>query len=232
MIKRYHDPSTPYERALAHPIVAEVVKERLRAQYRTLDPVALLAEIRSAQEDLGNRIDRRAGGALREAAAGKCDVVAVVHRSMAEPAAFARGLGNDLARGEPRATHRRPKRLYKKRVRMPSKLDPHAALIEGWLAAEPQLTAIAIVGRLAELHPDQFGTKQHSTVQRLLRALRKSAAQRFIAEIAADGYDNVAQLPGAVDGSGYAGPDPPTAPLLVPALNVDPSANVLRPSAW
>ena len=230
VIKRYHNPSTPYERALAHPMVAEAVKKRLREQYRTLDPVALLAEIRAAQEELGNRIDRRAGGALRETAAGKSDVV--VHSSTAEPAAFARGLGNDLARGEPRATHRRPKRRYKKRVRMPSKLDPHVALIEGWLAAEPQLTAIAIVGRLADLHPEQFGKKQHSIVQRLLRALRKSAAQRLIAETAAEGYENVAQPPGAVDGSGYAGPDPPTAPLSVPALNVDPSANVLRPPAW
>ena len=82
--------------------------------------------------------------------------------------------------GEPRATHRRPKRRYKKRVRMPSKLDPHVALIEVWLAAEPQLTAIAIVGRLAERHPEQFGKKQHSIVQRLLRALRKSVAQRLI----------------------------------------------------
>jgi hypothetical protein len=116
VIKRYHEPSTPYERALAHPMVAEAVKERLRAQYRTLDPVALLAEIRAAQEELGNRIDRRTGGALRENAGGKSDMV--VHSSTAEPAAFARGLGNDLARGEPRATHRRPKRRYKKRVRM------------------------------------------------------------------------------------------------------------------
>lgn len=230
VIKRYHEPSTPYERALAHPMVAEAVKERLRAQYQTLDPVALLAEIRAAQEELGNRIDRRTGGALRENAAGKSDMV--VHSSTAEPAAFARGLGNDLARGEPRATHRRPKRRYKKRVRMPSKLDPHMALIEGWLAAEPQLTAIAIVGRLADLHPDQFGKKQHSIVQRLLRALRKSAAQRLIAETAAEGYENVAQPPGAVDGSGYAGPDPPTAPLPVPALNVGRSANVLRQPAW
>jgi hypothetical protein len=230
VIKRYHDPSTPYERALAHPMVTEAVKERLRAQYRTLDPVALLAEIRSAQEELGNRIDRRAGGALREPATGKSDGTAVVYRSAAESAAFARGLGNDLARGEPRATHRRPKRHYKKRVRMPSKLDPHVALIEGWLTAEPKLTAIAIVGRLAELHPDQFGKKQHSIVQRLLRALRKSAARRFITEIAADGYENVAQPPGAVDGSGYGGPDPPTAPLPVPILNVDPSTN--SPSVW
>src|SRR6201998_4020139 len=40
VIKRYHNPSTPYERALAHPMVTKTVKARLRAQYRTLDPVA------------------------------------------------------------------------------------------------------------------------------------------------------------------------------------------------
>jgi hypothetical protein len=232
VIKRYHNPSTPYERALAHPEVAETVKKRLREQYCTLDPVALLAEIRAAQEELGNRIDHRAGGALRETPAGKSDAAAVLHSSTAEPAAFARRLGNDLARGEPRATHRRAKRRYKKRVRMPSKLDPHVALIEGWLAAEPQLTAIAIVGRLAERHPEQFGKKQHSIVQRLLRALRKAAAQRLIAETAAEGCETIAQPPGAVDRTGYEGPDTPTAPPAVPALNVDLSANVLRPPAW
>jgi hypothetical protein len=40
---------------------------------------------------------------------------------------------------------------------MPSKLDPHVVTIEYWLAAEPQLTALAIVGRLNEKHPEQFG---------------------------------------------------------------------------
>jgi integrase-like protein len=227
VIKRYHDPLTPYERALAHLMVTEAVKKRLREQYRTLDPVALLAEIRAAQEELGNRIDHRTGGALRETAAVKRDVIAVVASSTAEPAAFARRLGNELARGEPRATHRRPKRHYKKRVRMPSKLDPHVALIKGWLAAQPQLTAIAIVGRLAELDPDQFGKKQHSIVQRLLRALRKSAAQRLIAETAAQRYENIAQPPGAVDGSGYGGPDPPTAPLLF-----QPSTVIHQPTSY
>jgi hypothetical protein len=127
VIKRYHNPSTPYERAPAHPMVTEAVKKRLREQYRTLDPVAPLAETRAAQEELGNRIDRRAGGALRETAAGKSNVGAVLRSSPAAPAAFARGLGNDLAGGEPRATHRRSRRRYKKRVRMPSKLDPHVA---------------------------------------------------------------------------------------------------------
>jgi hypothetical protein len=33
-----------HERALAHPMVSEAVKKRLREQYHTLDPVALLAE--------------------------------------------------------------------------------------------------------------------------------------------------------------------------------------------
>jgi hypothetical protein len=207
---------------------ATVKTRRLRAQYLTLDPVALLAEIRSAQEELGNRIDRRAGGGVpREAVSANSDMV--VRSSTTEPTAFARRLSNDVARGEPRATHRRPKRRYKQRIRMPSKLDPHVALIEGWLAAEPQLTAIAIVGRLADLHPDQFGKNQHSIVQRLLRALRRSAAQRWIAETAGNGDEKVAQPPGAVDGSGYSRPDPPTAPLPVPALNVEPLADV---PAW
>ena len=59
VIKRYHAPATPYERALAHQEVLKAVKRRLREQYRTLDPVALLAEIRAAQEELGKRVDRR-----------------------------------------------------------------------------------------------------------------------------------------------------------------------------
>jgi hypothetical protein len=228
VIKRYHDPSTPYERALAHPMVTEAVKEWLRAQYRTLDPVALLADIRAAQEELGNRIGCRGGFTLRGSPGEKNVAGTLAHSLSTEPGAFARRLGNELVRGELRAKHRRPKRRYKKRVRMPSKLDPHVALIAGWLASEPQLTAIAIVGRLVERHPDQFGKKQHSIVQRLLRALRKSAAERSIVETAADGYENLARPPGAVDGSGYAGPDPPTAPIAVPALNVGPSADVIR----
>jgi hypothetical protein len=36
-------------------------------------------------------------------------------------------------------------------------LDPHVAMIEGWLAAEPQLSAIAILGRRTERFPGQFG---------------------------------------------------------------------------
>ena len=211
VIKRYHAPSTPYERALAHPKVPAAVKQRLREQYRTLDPVALLAEIRATQEELGNRVDRRSGK----------DATLQPVPSAPDAVAFAKTLGTTVTAGDPRATHRRPKRRYKTRVRMPSKLDPHVAAIKDWLAAEPQLTAIAIVGRLSEKHPDQFGTKQHSTVQRLLKALRKKAAEKLIAQEPPRRAMTTVPPPGAVDGSGYGWPDPPTAPPVEGASEVD-----------
>ena len=65
--------------------------------------------------------------------------------------------------------------------------------------------------RLAERYPETFGSKQHSIVQRLLRALRKKAAETLLASadpvIPMPSY----QEPRAVDGSGYGRPDPPTA---------------------
>ncbi|WP_456651407.1 hypothetical protein [Bradyrhizobium sp. LM2.3] len=207
VIKRYHPPSTPYERALARPKVSAAVKKRLRDQYRSLDPVALLAEIRATQDELGDRVDRRAGQArgLQPASTSTAPATA---------ASFVKTLGKTTTTGEPRATHRRTRRPYKTRVRMPSKLDPHIAAIEGWLATQPQLTALAIVGRLSEKHPEEFGTRQHSIVQRLLRALRRKTAEQLVAEEPLGEATTAAPLPGVVDGSGYVGPDPPTAPLV------------------
>jgi hypothetical protein len=200
VIKRYHDPATPFERALAHRKVTRAVKVRLRQMHRTLDPVALLAEMRAAQAELGQRIDRRPG---------KIAVQLPASSPAPNAAAFAKTLGKSIEAGELRATHRRPKRRYKKRIRMPSMLDPHVATIEGWLAAEPQLTALAIVARLSERHPEQFCKRQHSIVQRLLKALRRKAAERLMAQMAP-----VAALsPGALDGAACGGHSaPPTAP--------------------
>jgi hypothetical protein len=209
VIKRYHAPMTPYERALAHPKLAKAVKQRLRAQYRALDPVALLAEIRAVQDELGARIGR----------GGRVATPLLAQATPPDTAAFTKGLGLQSTKSvEPRATHRRTKRPYKTRVRMPSKLDPHLSAIESWLAAEPQLTALAIVGRLAERDAEHFGTKQHSIVQRLLKKLRMKAAQQLHAEPAASGrqhaqVEETTAPSGPVDGSGLiAGPDPPTAP--------------------
>src|SRR6266446_5562525 len=143
VIKRYHVPATPYARALAHPKLSKGVKRCLRELYRTLDPVALLAEMRDAQTELGTRVDARAG----KLAAARPPAPAT------NAAAFAKRLGIDVHLGEQRIIHRRMHKPYKKRVKMPSMLDPHLADIERWLAAEPRLTALAILGRLAEHSP-------------------------------------------------------------------------------
>ena len=219
VIKRYHMPATPYERALAHPAVNRKIKQRLRALYRTLDPVALLAEMRGAQAELGTRVDRRGGKAAAIVAIKLTPVTARV---------FASTLGKTIEAGEPRATHRRTKRPYKVRIRMPSMLDPHVAVIEGWLAVEPRLTALTILGRLSVSHPSEFGPPQQTTIQRLLKALRaKSASQAMVASV---GLDPSSTTPGTMDGSGYVGPDPPTAPAACdPSSHREPpSGNIVR----
>jgi hypothetical protein len=197
VVKRYHAPATPYERALTHPKLSNAIKRRLRETYRSLDPVALLAEIRRCQDELGRRIARRGLAAAADAAP-------------ADPPAFARALATNAGTGEVRATHRRMKRRYKTRMRMPSKLDPHLATIEGWLAAEPQITALAIVRRLAAIDPDTFGDTQHSIVQRLLKALRRKAAERVIAETADEGRQ--AKMRNAGAGGPAVGQRPPSGP--------------------
>jgi len=195
IIKRYHPPATPYERALGHPKLPSAIKRRLRETYRTLDPVQLLATIRAAQEELGERI-------------GKRGLATAPKVSPVDPLSFARSLGTAAKNAEVRATHRRPKRRYKKRIRMPSKLDPHLATIDNWLAVQPQLTALAIVGRLATIDPSTFSDKQHSIVQRLLRSLRRKVAETTILSMPVDQI-----RPGAVDGAACDEHSaPPTAP--------------------
>jgi hypothetical protein len=204
VIKRYHAPATPYARALAHPQLSKAIKRRLRSTYRSLDPVALLAEIRECQEELGDRI-------------GKRGLAAATGAAPADPLAFALSLGTAVTRIEVRATHRRPKRRYKKRLRMPSKLDPHLVTIQSWLAAEPQLTALAIVQRLAEIDPATFSDKQHSIVQRLLRSLRRKAAGTVLVAMATKASTAVTR-PVPVDGAACDEHSaPPTGPPAVQA---------------
>jgi Integrase core domain len=112
------------------------------------------------------------------------EVTNVASPAMLGTAAFAKALGRTSKTAEPRATHRRVKRQYKTRMRMPSMLDPHLDMIKGWLTPEPQLTALTILSRLIECYPSQFDARQASIVQRLMKALRVKAAQQIIAEIA------------------------------------------------
>ena len=88
-------------------------------------------------------------------------------------------------------------------------LDPHLADIERWLAGEPRLTALAILGRLVERCPGEFGPPQHTIVQRLLRSLRRKAAGMIIAVRAVEMISAAVRVPGR---QGSAACDGPSAP--------------------
>ena len=169
MIKRYLPPATPYERALVHPRLNEAFKGRLREIYRTLDPVALLAQMRDAQNELGKRVDQRAGKPAMTVAQGHGDL-----------AAFARELGDGWKQGEQRGIHRRRYVRRKPVPRRPSMLDPYIPIIEEWLAAAPHLSAVDLLSRLEAHAPGRFSGHQRRTVQRLVKNWRSKAARQLI----------------------------------------------------
>lgn len=53
----YDTVKTPYKRALDHPSIPEAAKAKLRAQYGTLDPMTLLADIEVLQDKLMKTLD-------------------------------------------------------------------------------------------------------------------------------------------------------------------------------
>jgi hypothetical protein len=126
--------------------------------------------MRDAQTELGTRVDCRAS---------KIAAVPCTPPPAPDAAACAKGLGKAVLPGArpPSA----PAQALQETVRMPSMLDPHVEEIDRWLAAEPRLTALAILGRLAARCPGQFGPPQHTIVQRLLKDLRRKAVGRLIA---------------------------------------------------
>src|SRR3981189_3726279 len=84
---------------------------------------------------------------------------------------------------------------------MPSILDPHRADIERWLAAEPRLTALAILGRLAEHSPEKFGPPPHTSAKRRLGTLRRNAAEVIIPRMAGEPAQAAIGDPGTGGGS-------------------------------
>ena len=97
-------------------------------------------------------------------------------------------------------------------------LDPYLARIETWLAAEPQLTALAIVRRLAEMDAATFNEKRHLTVQRLLRSLRGKAARMVVAATTTQAMTYHDNQHGPVDGAACNGHSAsPTGPSAKPA---------------
>ena len=173
VIKHYHPPLSPADRVLAHSVVNDAGKVRLRQLQAVSDPVVLIAEIRTAQADLGRRVDRRGLDGDRKP------------QPATDLERFTAGLRIAWRAGEQRLTHRRPYRRRKPIPQRASMLDDLRDQIGAWLAEEPGVPAIAILERLKTLHPGRFSEKHERTVQRAARRWRAEQAHRIITESAA-----------------------------------------------
>jgi hypothetical protein len=164
--RRYHPPLTPCQRLLASPYVEEAVKTRLRQQFAALDPVALLKAIRDTQQELATAGD---GNSQPPA------------RATDDLSAFLDGLATAWQNID-RPPQGRRKAATKHWWR--SRVDPfeHSwSLVEGWLQAEPEVTAKALMQRLRDQFPDVYPTgAQLRTLQRRVQLWRNEQVKRLI----------------------------------------------------
>ena len=162
--KRYHPPLTPYQRLLSSSRIDETVKRRLREQFAALDPVALLTTIRAAQHELSTLSNRDTG------TFGSSDQPEYL-------SAFATAWHSDY-RG-PKARRKNTTKHWWR-----SRTDPFAdtwPLVEGWLAAEPNLGAKELLTQLTQLLPDLYPTgAQLRTLQRRVKAWRAERARELV----------------------------------------------------
>ena len=166
--KVYYAPATPCERLVAHNAVAAAIKQKLTAQFMSLDPVQLLQEIRLAQQTLSDLAAH--GPAAQPAVPAPSDIEV-----------FVASLSSAWREGEVRPTHRkRATATHWWRTRA----DPFAQawpVVEGWLIAEPSVGANVLMDRLAAMIPQAYASKaQLRTLQRRVRAWRSERAKELI----------------------------------------------------
>jgi hypothetical protein len=166
--KVYFAPATPCDRLLAHDSIEPAIKEKLKAQFKELDPVRLLQEMRTAQQILS---DLAAHGVRTETVSADASDVTV----------FLANLSVAWKDGEARPTHRKQpaaKHWWRTRV------DPFAdvwPVIEGWLIAEPSASAGAVMSRLAAMVPDVYASEaQLRTLQRRIKVWRAERVRELI----------------------------------------------------
>ena len=164
--KRYHPPATPCQRLLADTRVSEDVRDRLRTTAAGLDPVALLKEIRAAQQRLVEIADRTQAGE---------------HPAPTQPTLeeFLSGLRTAWREGEVRPTAQ-PKPKAKRGRRRPDPFVAVTAQLREWFEAEPWRTSRELLARLQAEVPGAYPEKLLRTLQRRVKQWRGDLARRMV----------------------------------------------------
>jgi hypothetical protein len=167
--KRYHKPLTPCDRLLTDARVGTTSREHIVKLRANLDPVRLLAEIRSAQQALVT---------LADAADD-----AWIAPSRSEPRvplnSFVAGLRTAWQDGEVRPTSQ-PKPKAKRGRRRPDPLAAVTDKLRAWFEADPSLSGRQLLDRLQAEHTGEYPDGLVRTVQRRLKLWRSALAHELV----------------------------------------------------
>ena len=165
--KIYLAPATPYQRVLDSSRVSEAVKEKLREQWCSLDPVRLLHDIRELQAAL-RALVKSSGSEYGEVSASQ------------NLEKFLASLPRLWRNGDARPTHRiKPASSRYWRMRTNPFKDVWPEVL-AWLQDGPDTTAKDLFARLRHDHPDHFYPGQLRTLQRQVREWRQAMARELI----------------------------------------------------
>ena len=166
VMKRYHPPATPCERLMADARTSEEVRQKLATQRATLDPVRLLQEIRTAQQELVRLADATVLGETTPPTAPTLEQ-------------FLSGLRTAWQEGEVRPTST-PKPKAKRLRRRPDPLAAVTLVLRGWFEAEPWRTSRELLERLQTEYPGLYPNRLLRTCQRRLKEWRREAALQLV----------------------------------------------------
>ena len=209
VIKRYHPPATPCERLMADARTRQDVRRRLATQRSKLDPVRLLQEIRTVQQELVRLADAPVIGNTTVPAAPTLEE-------------FLSGLRTAWREDEVRPTST-PKPKLKRLRRRP---DPFAAVttvLRAWFEAEPWRTSRELLERLQAQYPGMYPDGLLRTCQRRLKEWRREAAVKLVFGASSTGVinqDSEKEHPVTVEISGN---DPVDLPLRLDDAGASPT---------
>ncbi|MFW7269277.1 ISNCY family transposase [Gluconacetobacter sp. Hr-1-5] len=168
IVKRYHVPATPRQRAEDDRRIGDRVKEALKVEAATLDPIGLLQTIRQLQEELVSLSDETVPGSH-----GAPDTVTLD--------TFLASLKTVWESGPViRPTHRRKTSGPRER-RRPDPLADVGGELQGWFSEEPWRTGRHFLERLQTTYPGRYPDGLLRTVQRRIRDWRAAAAEALYA---------------------------------------------------
>jgi hypothetical protein len=143
------------------------IKQQLRKQFASLDPLELLSQLRAAQEEIA----RLEEGTSAEPAPAALDLD---H--------FVRSLETAWRNGEVRAPYKK-RRSDAKPHTWRTRPDPYEEvwpLLLQWLNEEPHATARGLFRRLSTEMPNCFKPGQYRTLQRRVADWRTAIARRLV----------------------------------------------------